>query len=479
MVAIGVFLRNQNGEPPTTTHTEIGTVTSFISVSGNAEMEEIIPLSFPRGGTISGIFVERGDSVATGTILATVGDTSLQAEYVAAEAETDRVRAVRNELLNGPTKSEAIVTQTTVDNAEAALLNTINTEETKVEAARTTLYNTNVTAVATDPDTEALPPTVTGSYTCTAEGTYTLELYRSSSESGYSYRYSGIETGTESAYVNQPGPLGTCGLRLQFPEGARYRNETTFTISIPNTASASYASNRALYDQARVQEEANIQAARRTLNLALDQATVSTAGARIEALIAANAVVATAEARLAQASFALRESAIRAPSNGIITDISAVTDQTVATEPVITLFSPTKTTFTARIPEKDITEVSAGQTAEVTFDAMPDETITAHVSFISPLQNITNGAPFYEAELALSETPIWLRSGMQADVKIITQALTDVIRIPRVYLDGTDIYLRTETGATATPATILLIGTDGFVALDDISAGTELVLPTN
>lgn len=478
-ISVTLAVRNHSESPVVTTQTEIGTVTSFISVSGNANIEEVIPLSFPRGGTVSGVFVTRGDTVATGTVLAIVGDTNLQAEYAAAAAEVDRVRAIRDKLLNGKTAQESAVTETTVKNAEAALINTIRTEGARVEGARTTLYSTDVTAVATDPDTEGLPPTVTGSYVCTAEGTYTLELYRSNAESGYSYRYSGIETGTGNASTNQPSPLGSCGLRLQFSADARYRTGTIFTISIPNTASTKYASNRALYDQARAQEEANIQATRRTLDLALDQASVATAGARVEELIAANAVVAAAEARLTQASFALRDSAIRAPRTGIITDISTVAGQTVATQPVVTLYAPTKTTFTARIPEKDITEVTAGLTAHITFDAMPDQSISAIVDFISPLQNITNGAPFYEAELTLTETPLWLRSGMQADVKIITHAVTDAVRIPRVYLDGTHIYLRTETGkATSTPD-ILLIGTDGFVALEGIATGTELVLPTN
>ena len=461
-----------------TTTAETGTVTTFVVASGNAQLEDVIPLSFPKGGTVSNVLVTRGDTVATGTILATIGDTALQADYAAALAEVKRTRAVRDELLNGQTETEATVTATTIKNAEEALYSTIKNEEARVETARTTLYNTGLTAVAEDPDTENPPPTITGSYVCTAEGDYTLELYRSGAESGYSYRYSGIETGTNSVYTEQPASLGKCGLRLQFSADEKYQNGTTFTISIPNTNSTTYAHNQALYEQARQQEEANINAARRTLDLALDQAHVATAGARVEQLIAANAVVAAAEARLTKAANALSDSAIRAPRSGLITDIDIVTGQTVATTPVITLFTAEQTTFTAHIPEKDITKISSGQNAEIIFDAMPDEVISAHVTYISPLQTIINGSPFYEVEMSLVDTPVWLRSGMQADVTIITKELTDTVRIPRLYLNETEVSIRTEQGIESKTVDVVLLGTDGFVAVSGLAAGSELVLPT-
>lgn len=470
---------NQNGDAPVTVTAETGTVAAFVSVSGSTSVEDIIPLSFPRGGTVSGVFVTRGNEVATGTVLATVGNTTLQADYAAALAEVTRTRAVRDQLLNGQTADESAVTDTTIKNAEAALTTTIVTEAAKVETARTTLYSSGLTALATDPETEAAAPIVSGSYTCTAEGTYTLELYRSGTLSGYSYRYTGIETGTGNASTNQPAPLGTCGLQLQFPSEARYPHNTKFTITIPNTASPSYATNRALYDQARAQEEANISAARRTFDLALDQGTVATAGARVEQLIAAGAVVSAAEARLSQASFALSESAIRAPSSGLITAVDITTGQTVATAPAVTLFSPKQTIFTALIPEKDIPTINIDQSATLVFDAAPEEEVPADVVYVSPIQTTVNGATYYEAELLLERTPLWIRSGMQADVQIYTDSMTDVTRIPRLYLDGDQVYIYKDRTITPQTVEVLLIGSDGYVAVSDLAPGTVVALPTN
>lgn len=476
VLIVGFFIQSRNQTDVETVTADIGTVTSFISVSGKVDIEHLIPLSFPQGGTVSSVLVARGDTVATGTILATVGDTLLQAEYAAARAEVIRTQAVRDELLNGQTETETAVTQTTIKNAETALFDTIKTEEARIAAARTTLYTTDLTAVAQDPETEGTVPFVTGSYTCTAEGTYELELYRSGTDSGYSYRYRGIETGTNLVSVTQAAPLGDCGLRLQFPATTTYRNGDVFTITIPNRASPTYANNRAAYEEALVREEVNIQAAQRALDLALNQGEVATAGARVEKLLAANAVVATAEARLAQAATALTDQVIRAPKSGTITDVSISTGETVTSEPVMTLFTPTSIVFTANVPEKDIAKITGGQTAEIVFDAKPDTPITGTVSFISPVPTISNGASFYETELNLDAQPAWLRSGMQADVRIVTTTLEDVVRIPRVFLQNTEVTISTNDSSRTITPKILLIGTDGFVAIDGIPAGTELTV---
>jgi HlyD family secretion protein len=471
-----VFYYIKNNQPSLTTHTiESGDVVSFVSVSGTTVVDDIIPLSFSRGGTISGIYVSRGDSVSAGTVLATIGDTTLQTEYAAALAEAQRTQAVRDELQNGRTTEEKAVTEATLSVAENALLNTIKIETARVEAARTTLFNSGLGAITKNVHSEALPPTVSGSYNCTAEGTYTIELYQSGTVSGYSYRYFGIESGVGTVSFTQSLPLGSCGLRLQFSPASNYNN-STFTISIPNTASPTYATNKALYDQTITQQKANIEAARIARDLALNQSTLASAGTRIERLVAANAAVMTAEARLAQVSYNLSESALRSPKDGVIVDVAAVTGQTIATLPVFTLYAPSKTRVVARIPEKDITRLSLQQTAEITFDARPIETVTGTVTFLSPIQTFVNSIPYYEAVIELDTPPPWLRSGMQADVKIITQRMVNVLRIPRIYLQNGKITVREEGVVRYIEPEILLFGNDGYVAITGVSPTTEIIL---
>lgn len=65
---------------------------------------------------------------------------------------------------------------------------------------------------------------MSGAYSCADEGVYTLNLYSAASDSGYAFRYNGLETGTTEAFSDHLGPFGSCGLYLQLTAGALYHN---------------------------------------------------------------------------------------------------------------------------------------------------------------------------------------------------------------------------------------------------------------
>ena len=464
-----------------TTTVEIGDVRSTVNVSGYATVDSTISLSFPKGGTVSSILVEKGDEVATGTILALIGSTGAEASYAGAQAEVARAIALRDEIQSGQTKEQRAVTSTTIASAETALTNTIKNEAAKVETARATLLSSGLTVISADGNTQAPAPTVSGSYTCTGEGSYRIEPYRSNASSGYSFRYEGIETGTGTLYTRQSGPLGTCGLRIQFTADANYGN-TNWIINIPNTESSIYAINKATYDQVLINEEQNIAAAQRALDLALSKADVDTAGARVETLIAANASVTSAQAKLQQVADTLTDTAIRAPQAGVITSVDVAVGETVSAVPVITLFSPTRVTFTTRIPEIDIRKIALDQKATLSFDAHKEDIQTGTITFISPIPVTIDGVAYFEALITLEEVPNWLRTGMHADVSIITQTLTQVKKLPIRFvqtIDNTSQILTYDkaNNHVAVPINIISRGTDGTVAIEGVDEGTTVIAP--
>lgn len=476
-----LFANGNGTKNDVTTTVTVGDVQSTVNVSGYATVDSTIPLSFPKGGTVSSILVEKGDKVATGTILALTGSTEAEAGYAAAQAEVARVTALRDEIQNGQTSEQRAVTSATIAAAETALTNTIKSEAAKVETARATLLSSGLTVISASGNTEAPAPTVSGSYTCTGEGSYRIEPYRSNAMSGYSFRYEGIESGTNTLYTNQSGPLGTCGLRLQFTADANYTN-TTWIITIPNTESAIYAINKATYDQVRSNEEQNIAAARQALDLALSRADVDTAGARVETLIAANASVASAQAKLQQVANTLSDTAIRAPKAGTITSIDISIGQTVTATPVITLFSPTRVTFTTRIPEIDIRKIALEQRATLSFDAHKEDIQHGTVTFISPIPVTIDGVAYFEALITLDDIPNWLRTGMHADVSIVTQTLAEVTKVPIRFVLTSDngaevLTYDSRNKHVATPVTIVGRGTDGMVAIEGITPGTTVIAP--
>jgi macrolide-specific efflux system membrane fusion protein len=84
----------------------------------------------------------------------------------------------------------------------------------------------------------------------------------------------------------------------------------------------------------------------------------------------------------------------------------------------------------ARVDEVDAGAVATGQTAVVTLVAYPDVKTTGVVDHISYESKIVNNVVTYDAEIVLASIPDVFRSGMSADVSIITGEHDGVIVLP-------------------------------------------------
>lgn len=464
----------------TTAAVDRGTVTEVVAISGFVETLDAVNLSFPQAGQVTDVFVRRGDTVTAGQLLATQGAATLIAERAALVAAREQALASRSELEAGPTGESRAVTEATVAAAETALRETIRTENERVAAARRALLSTDLEAVTDDTEENATPPTVTGSFTCNTEGVYRVSLYRSGTDSGYSFRTTGLEAASGPATTNQPSALGTCGLFLTFSADVDYAN-TEWTITVPNTRSASYAANKSALDLALRQQEQNVAAARTTLAIAENEGTAANAAPRVEALIRANAAVQAAEANIAAIDARIRDTSITAPFSGTVTDVAVVPGETASLTPVITMIGDASFSLTARVPEIDIRKIAVGQPASIRFDAASDETFTGAIRFVSPLPTTIDGVAYFDAEVELTAPPSWLRAGLNADVDITLTEERDTLRLPERFItrtpEGTTVLIPRGDTAVPTPVTVRFIGNDGFVAIEGLELGTTVIAP--
>lgn len=458
---------------------ETGDVTNAISVSGFIEAKNTAQLAFPTTGIVTDVLVAEGDTVAVGDILATQAATELVAKRTQAVAALNGATAALAEVTTGPTAEARAVTAATLRNA-ADTLDQVEAEQAeKVATAYSTLLSSNLEARSLNSDERATPPTITGSYTCAEEGMYTITVYRSGALSGYSYAVTGLEDLVETAYTDQPGTLGTCGLYLQFTDGDQYSG-SEWTIDVPNTAGASYVANKNAYDQALINQTNAIAAADNNLTLAEEESALANATARTEVVTQKRAAVTEAQARVNEIDAAISDRSIVAAFAGTITDVDILPGETAGAEPVITLLATDTFELTARIPEIDINKLQVDQVAEVVFDAADNTTLTGIVTYISPLATEIDGVAYFETTITLDEEPAWIRSGLNADIDIITAASTDTLRIPRRFLytqpDGSYV-VRTQTDGTiaSTTVEVLLLGNDGYVSISGLPEGAVVV----
>lgn len=475
-----VFIQRSDREKLTTTTVERGTVRELVSVSGMIEATETAELTFPSNGLVHNILVERGDAVQPGDLLGIVGDAAVVAERNQAAAALEAAQAARDEIVAGQTAEAAAVTATTVANAEAALKRAQELAREQVANALAALLSNDLTALSTDGDEDATAPTVSGTYSCSARGSYVVEVYASDTESGYSYRLSGLETDTQSVTTAQPSPMGDCGLYLQFTAGDKY-NESVWKIDVPNTRSATYVTRQNAYQLALTQAQQNVQAARDALALARDKESVDTAGARVEALLQANAAVQEAAARVQQIDARLADHYLTAPFSGIVTKVHLNEGEVANLQPAISLLSTATYELVARVPEIDVTKLAIDQPVTAVFDAKRDQVVSGYIDYIAPRATEIDGVGYFETVIQLLQPPEWIRAGLNADIDIITTEVTDVARLPQRFINYSSstptVRVVHDGTVVAKPITLGVEGNDGYVEVVDLAVGTTVVAP--
>jgi HlyD family secretion protein len=168
------------------------------------------------------------------------------------------------------------------------------------------------------------------------------------------------------------------------------------------------------------------------INLAQTQAQLDVAleGVSPEAIETAKLGVEQAKVNLTSAQTS--STALLAPMDGTVIEIKAAVGEIVGSSPIITLADLAFPLIEFHIEETDLDKVAVGYPAEITFDALPDDTLQGTVRFVSPVLTVVDGVPAVRvlAEIESSESSSSLRVGMAADVEITAASTKDAVLVP-------------------------------------------------
>nr|WP_255676869.1 efflux RND transporter periplasmic adaptor subunit [Deinococcus sp. 23YEL01] len=179
---------------------------------------------------------------------------------------------------------------------------------------------------------------------------------------------------------------------------------------------------------------------------------------------------------------------VYAPITGVVSTVTA-TEGTVVNSgaTILTVLDDTTLNLPVQIDETEIAGVKVGQSAEVTLDALEDQTFTGRVVRVSPGATASSGISVFTATVGLANPDGQLRSGMTAEAEII-QSEESGLLVPskaiqtvrdRSYVqlapageaatgDAADEPVRVETGATDGTNTIVRSG---------LERGQQIVVP--
>jgi RND family efflux transporter MFP subunit len=148
-------------------------------------------------------------------------------------------------------------------------------------------------------------------------------------------------------------------------------------------------------------------------------------------LALAAAALNEAEAQGAAAEADLAGLEVKAPFDGVVTQVKVKAGETVsAGSPLVVLTDPRALAAEVTVVEEDLPLLQSGQAVKLFFDALPQETVSGVIARVVP-QRVEGDQAVYPVVIAIPELPAALVVGMTVDAQIIIQKKTGVLRLPK------------------------------------------------
>jgi HlyD family secretion protein len=147
---------------------------------------------------------------------------------------------------------------------------------------------------------------------------------------------------------------------------------------------------------------------------------------------AARAQIQQAQSALRQAQLALERTALIAPIDGAVTNLELTVGETLApAQPVLTLVDLSGLFVEVTVDEIDVTQLSVGQDALLTIDALPTEELSGTIDSIGLLSDNQSGVTSYKVRVSIASDDPRVRPGMSTNVDIVVASKDDALVLPR------------------------------------------------
>ncbi len=470
------------------------TVTASITGSGNVEPQAQSNVNFKVAGTLTEIDVHVGDHVSAGQTLAKIDSTAEQNALAQAQANLSTAQANLQSAQTPLTQNQITQLQNNVATAQQSYSDTV---------AQTNLTNAqDATQVTADQNQLAVDQ-----QSLTFNATYQTALQKLTTD----------RTTLQTAITT----FNTDGCQSQ-----AYATYSTICLTDFNTVSTDQSTVNA--DQLTVNTQAatvnadqgklNVDTAKQTADKTAGQRSVNQAAASLTSaqdqlktqtesrpnqIASANAQVLSAQAAVQTAQQNLNETTLIAPMDGEVNSISGVVGENVApgggtTPEAPGSQAPLPTSAASNafmvignisgmevvIPfaESDASRLAFNQTAQVTFDAVPNLTITGHVIAVASAATVTSGVVNYYATVALNQTDKSLKQGMTANATVTVSKAANALAVPNLAVSHTagQAYVNVYAGGqpVQTPVETGVVGDQFTEVTGGLNDGEQIVLPT-
>ena len=412
------------GPPSTTTSTEIrtttaelGVVQTTVSASGNLAPASEADLNFKSSGILTGLYVQAGQHVTQGQLLAAIDPTSASVALQEAEANLQAAQAKLAETEANPSAGSG----SGVTNASAAAF----TGPSGASGATASTGTTGTTGSSA----------ATGATSPATQHKTTTTKKASSAESA-------VTQATDAANIaSAEASVSSAKLTVKTDE-SELNGTKLYAPSSGTIASISGA----------VGDEV-------------------TAGSGSSSSASGDSGSGSSGSGLASALSSTTSSSSSSSTSSSSSSGSAF----------IVLADLSSMQLVVSVSEADIGTIKVGQPATISVDALPDEEFAAKVTAISLLSSSSSGVVSYDVTIKLTQGSSKLRPGMTATATIITGQVNDAVNVESAAISsrgtGSTVTLDSNGKMTVTPVITGLVGSSTTQIVAGLKPGEEVAIP--
>jgi len=239
------------------------------------------------------------------------------------------------------------------------------------------------------------------------------------------------------------------------------------------------------------QAKAKVDSAEGAYNLAKAQLDLKKAPARGVDIQYYQAQVNQAKAALDLADSNLKDYTIYAPTDGIITFINYKIGEQITfggssnstlSQPAISMLGLNDFQIKVDVPESDIIKVKVGNPVKITLDAYGSSTeFTGKVIYINVAETVISDVVYYKVTVALDKTDLEIKSGMTANVDILTAQKDNVLYVPNRAIKQTAegkpyVEILKFGGPQNVDVTVGLKGDQGMEISSGLNEGQQIIV---
>ena len=459
----------------------IGNVIERVSVTGKVSPISKADLAFEKSGVLTVVNVKVGDKVKKGDVLASLDSASDQANLQSAEAKlADMSRSLRPEELG----VEQAKLNSVGSSLESSRQDALNAARTGYIQAMTAITN-SIDSLFENPQT--VNPNIKIQVQSSDQKniidyeritvTETFNRWKADLNAATSTTSAGILIGNALNYSNAiKSFLNDLSVQVNYlnpGNSGMSQSQIDTDVAIMNTGLSGL--NQAISSITTAQ--AALTAATSAYNEAKNNYLLKNAGNSPEAIASQKATVDSYRA-------ALVKNQLISPIDGLVTRVDPSVGEFVAAgSSGFSVQSEYGYKIEAYVPEADIAKIALNNSASTTLDAYGQYVdFPALVTTVDPAETVLEGVPTYKVTLQFTNHDPRVRSGMTANLEILTHEQDHVLTVPtRAIVDENgrkSIRILNSDSLTfhSVPVTVGLKGSDGNTEIiSGLKSGDKVV----